>query len=271
MVKKALLCIGLFLAFGYANGQDIITRTDGVEIRATALDIKSNLIYFRLFGQPDTLTYQINPRDVKAIKMADGSVRNFSPATPSVAEDKALNYETDLGRNILRLHPLDLIFSNFTFSYEHILPSGKVGFRVPIYIGLAGKPEEDIYFDTYNFRKNSQFGAGLEINFYTHGQGRFRYYLGPAFNFRTNQGYFFQGYSDPQRPEPLPLVKEKVRVYSMAVKNGVFYQISKAIILSAEAGLGMHSFQMPEIADYMYSPNNTRIYVPANLLIGFRF
>lgn len=272
MVKRALLCICFVLALRHAYGQDVITRIDGVVIRSTILDIQPTLIKFRLFNQPDTLVYQISPQDVQSVQMADGSVKNFSAATATQTAATTFNYETDLGRNILRWHILDLFFSNFTVSYEHILPSGKVGLRVPLFIGLAGKPEEGRYFDVYDFRRNNQFGAGLEVNYYTHGQGRLRYYLGPGFHFKTFQGYFFQGPANPQRPEPQPLVKKNVTMFALVLKNGVYYQLSKAFILSVEAGLGIRSFRLPENTNnFYYEESNTRAYVPANLLIGFRF
>ena len=264
MVKRALFCICLVLAFSHGYGQDIITRTDGIEIRATDLNIQPNRIQFRLFGQPDTLTYQISPRDVHVIKMADGSVRNFSTATSSVAKEKGSNYETGLGRNILYFYPADLLFTNFTFAYERISASGKIGFRVPITFGLNGITER--YYND-NFRRNTRYGGGLELNIYPYGQGKFEYFFGPTLNFKSFRSFYYDRSPQPTLPQ-----EDQALMVAVGFKNGIYYQLSETFVFAIDVGLGLRFYPRQESPDTYYTyDSRTLPYVPGNLQVGFRF
>src|SRR5687768_4126322 len=138
MVRKLLYLCWFWFTISVTHAQDIIIRTDGVEIKANVLDVQTNLVRFRLFRQTDSLVYQISTRDVKAVQMADGTVRSLAEADTSNKLPKTFNYETNFGRNIIWLYPFDVVYTNFTIAYERILPTGKIGFRFPITLGLAG-------------------------------------------------------------------------------------------------------------------------------------
>jgi hypothetical protein len=267
MVRKLLCFCWFWFTISVTYAQDIITRSDGVEIKANVLDVQTNIVRFRLFQQTDSLIYQINTRDVKAVQMADGTIRSFAEANATYKLPETFDYENSSGQNIIWLYPFDLIYPKFTMAYERILATGKVGFRFPFTFGLAGN-SENIYYNTY--RKNNRYGAGLEVNVYPWGQGRLQYYFGPAFNFESYQSYYFDN-SSPQRVPQ----KQNSEMYSLALKNGIYFQFSRFFIISADFGLGIRFFRQSELpANYYYTvypDNRTRAYFPGNAHLGFRF
>jgi hypothetical protein len=260
MARKLLLLCCLLLAVSSLWGQDLITRTDGVVIQARVLEIKPDQITFRLFQQTDTLVYQISPQDVQAIRMADGStpfaaVAAGKPAAP-------FNFETQSGRNILWYHPFDLIYSNISLAYERIGASGRLGFKIPLVIGLT---DPDATPHSYSFRENNRWGTGLELNVYPFGQGRLQYYVGPAFQYRSYRAYYYDG----SRPEPQ---SSEAGMFTVALKNGVYYQFTRFLIVSADAGIGFRFLQGPEVSNsYYFVEGRNRAYLPGNLHLGFRF
>lgn len=265
MAKKILLLFYCWFAVLFAFGQDIITRTDGVTIKAQVVEIKPNQVNFRLFGQPDTLVYQISTQDVQALRMADGTTRTFNQPGGS-AERKAFNYETQTRRHILWYHPLDLVYASFTFGYEQLLPSGRIGIKIPVSLGLGGSTGSNYYDD---FRRNNRYGAGLELNIYPFGQGRLNYYFGPAVNYRSYRFYYYNYTPGPTQPA---LVKENAQLFAIALKNGIYYQFSKSFSIAADIGLGIRFFNEPEPPDDFYYPENrTRGYLPGGVQLGFRF
>lgn len=253
------------LAFAAAPtyGQDIITRSDGVKLQASILDMKPGLIRFKLFGQPDTAVYQISTQDVETVHMADGTTRNFTPPADAGKKARPFNYYTHTSRSILWYYPLDLIYTNFTLAYEWILPSGKMGFKVPLLIGLSPGNSQDNYYTS--FRRNTRFGAGLELNFYPYGQGRLQYYFGPAFHVRTYNIY----YTTASQPYEQTY---QATMGAVAMKNGLYFHASRSFILSLDVGLGVRILQQPKsYDDYNFPGDRTRVYVPGNLHLGYSF
>lgn len=264
MAKKICLLFCFWLVVVGTYAQDIITRTDGAVIRAQVLEIKPGQVNFRMYQQPDTLVYQISVQDVQSITMADGTTRTFNqPGAQTGKKSIAFNYETQFGRNMLWFYPLDLLFTNFTMAYERVLASGKISFRIPLVLGLGSDLE---YNDYYDFRKSNLFGTGLEVNFFPYGQGKLQYYLGPSIHYRSYRAYYYNDRSTQPQPG---LEKANSSMYTIAVKNGVYYHFSWAFIISADVGLGLRIFDVSP-AIYAYRPN-TRVYIPGNLHVGIRF
>ncbi|MBC3539103.1 hypothetical protein ACFSC6_20625 [Rufibacter sediminis] len=261
MAKGIVFLLCMLVAVLSANGQDLITRTDGVVLKATQLEITPNLVRFRLFESSDTLVYQISLTDVRSIQKEDGSVQTFAAiASPSmVLVGKAsFNYETDLGQNIFFFHAFDLIYNNLTFAYERIFPAGKLGLKIPVTFGLSRNSDQ--YFGS--FRENTVFGTGVELKVYPAGQGRFRYFLSPAVHLSTFRISYYANWG---------LAEESTAsLYSAAVKAGGYYQFSKRFLFSADLGIGYRFFNHSGTTDEYYIYTN-EVFVPANIHIGFRF
>jgi hypothetical protein len=265
MAKKLLLLSLLLLAFSLSYGQDLITRSDGMVLQATVLEMKPGLVRFKLFGQADTLVYQISTRDVEVIRMADGTTRTFPEAAAAKQESAPFDYYTRSGRNILWYNFFELIYPNFALAYERVLASGKIGFKIPLMIGLSPANSANNY--SIDVRKNTRLGIGLEMNVYPFGQGRFQYYVGPAFQYRTYQGYFYS--TNPGAPPGLQ--SQNAGMFSLALKNGAYYQFSRFFIVSVDAGLGYRFLREAHNPDYYYMEHRNRQMLTFSLHLGYRF
>lgn len=266
MVKGTLLTVCLLSSVMLAWGQDLITRTDGVVLKAQVLDVKPNLIRFRLFNAADSLVYQISPQDVRSIQMADGTVKTFtaaSAAAPAMerTETSSFNYETEYGRNVVSVYLLDFFYTNLAFAYERIVASGKIGLKFPIMIGLS--KETEYYTDA--FREQVNYGLGLEVNIYPERQGRFRYYLAPAIHYRS---FDFYNYNYRNGSEP---GLDEAFMTTLNFKIGAYYQFTRFFMVSADTGIGYRFFHLPDNVEDTYSSYNNRFFVPGNLNLGFRF
>ncbi|ALI97705.1 hypothetical protein [Rufibacter tibetensis] len=265
MAKGVLLVVCLLCSIAFARGQDIITRTDGVILKAKVLEVQPTIIRYRKFGSADSLIFRISPSDVQSIQMEDGTMRTFStPVTQSAGKKgkEPRDYETDFKRNVLSIYPLDFIYSNLTLSYERISSSGKVGIKIPVTIGLG--EIRDYY--AYAFRENTRFGAGLEVNIYPEGQGSLRYFLTPALNYRSFDVPYFEPNSG--RFEPY---EERASMITLGFKGGAFVQWGKFFQMSMDVGVGYRTFfaDLPENEGYYNL--ESRLYLPGNLHLGFRF
>ncbi|KAA3437734.1 hypothetical protein [Rufibacter hautae] len=264
MVKGTLLAVCLLSSVTLAWGQDLITRTDGVILKTKVVEVKPDIIRFRLFDSVDSLVYHISPQDVKSIQMADGTVKTMMPSAAPVTEEdekKSFNYETEYGRNLLYFYLLDLLYANLAVAYERIIASGKIGLKFPVMIGLS--KESDYY--TYAFREQVNYGLGLEVNIYPERQGRFRYYVTPAIHYRSFDLYNFNYYNGSESPY------EQGAMTTLNFKIGAYYQFSRFFLVSADTGIGFRIFHFPDTSEEQYPFFDNRFFVPANLNLGFRF
>lgn len=214
--------------------------------------------------RPGNYILPISNQDVQTLKLADGTIRTFNqPGEGSGNSTTAFNFETQTRRNILWYYPSDLIFNSFTLAYERILPSGKVGLRVPLSMGFASSNRVN-NFDS--FRRNNRYETGLELNYYPFGQGKLNYYFGPAMRIRSYRLYYY----DYSQPQPA-LLENKATLISLALKNGIYFQFNKSICISADVGLGLRLFNEPNAPDIYYPTNISRAYLPGNVHLGFRF
>lgn len=262
MAKKLLLLSLLVLAVSLSYGQDLITRSDGVVIRATVLEMKPGLLRFRLYQQADTLVYQISTRDVGSVRLADGTLRTFPEAAAAKTEAAPFNYETSSGRNILWYYPLELIYPTIALAYERILASGRAGFKIPVMAGLYSGNTSSNY--NTDIRQNTRFGAGLDVHIYPFGQGRFQYYVGPALHFRAFRSYYYPA-------SPSGLQKQNNALFILALKNGIYYQFTRFFIISGDAGPGFRFLLDPERPNPYAPETKLRRTFTGNLHLGYRF
>jgi hypothetical protein len=265
MAPKLLLLCLLMLAVSLTYGQDLITRSDGEVIKATVLEMPPGLLRFKLYQQADTLVYQISTRDVASVRMADGTTKTFPEAAAAKNAAPPFNYYTSSGRNILWFYPLELVYPTVALAYERMVASGKIGFKIPLMIGLYSGNTSNNY--NTDIRQNTRFGTGLDMNIYPFGQGRFQYYVGPAFQYRSYRGYFYNTYSSSQ---PGPKI-QNTSLVSLALKTGVYYQFSRFFCVSVDAGLGYRFLRDAHNPDYNFTEHRNRQILTGNLYLGYRF
>lgn len=261
MRKKLSLIPLLILVACCSYGQDRIIRSDGAEIVARVLEVRADLIFFRLVPPADTGLYQISTRDVSQLRLADGSTKTFPQ--PAGMEAPSFNFETNSGRHIAWFSPLELLLGNIGLAYEHVLPKGRISVKAPLVLGLSAPDEPGNY--SGNYREHTRYTSGLEVNIFPFGQGRFRISIGPAFHFGSYWTYYYPGGSF--RPG-----RHQVDMLSFSLKNGLYYQFTPHLIISGDIGLGRRVFRDRESpAQGYYRDNRTGAYVPGNLHLGFRF
>lgn len=258
----ALVCCILLIGKGY--GQDLIIRTDNVQIQAKVLEIGANQIRFRRSESPDTVTYVISTRDVVTVQLADGTRRSFAPAVDPAQNIEYYNYETGWGRNMISWSVTDIFITNLTFAYERYANSGKFGVKVPVSIGLNPDPEN---YDGY-WRGNRSFAAGLALNYYPFGQGRISYYLGPTAELGLANSYYWD-YRDINNPQ---MLNTDVQVYTFTLNNGAYYHFTKSFMMVVDVGLGLRKASTDlEDRIYWYDRDRVKFVLPVSLQLGYRF
>jgi len=179
-------------------------------------------------------------------------------------------------KNCIALNIADFAFVNLTLSYERIFNSGKNSIKIPLSVGLGGKPTQKFYtgaFEDLTFMKNKNYSAGLEFNYYPIGQTRHTYYLGlsivaGSFNYYppvldTLNTYYYNGgvnYYIDYTAGP----KHYGQHYAGMIHLGGILGISRELALGMKLGMG---FRREEtiIEDY------THFKLQGDLTLAYRF
>ncbi len=218
-----------------AFSQDVIFQSNGEVILANNIIIKADSVTYTDFNDSSKTAITISKSNVKRISFENGfEVKIIKNSTsPS---------KSDLPPNIISFHLFDLIISNFTLSFERILYGGKLGIQVPISIGYNDEttslPLPFPIDSDYTNRMVTKFYSGININFYPTGQGKFKYFLGPAIH--VGNGKYFQhddGYSSYYN---LPI---ETNFAKLLLTNGIVFSPVEAFSISAVATIGIqHMF-----------------------------
>ncbi|GAB3528944.1 hypothetical protein GCM10027443_07500 [Pontibacter brevis] len=237
-----------------------------MRLEATVLQVENEAIRFKLYQEQDGPEYIISTLDVLFLDYADGTRRVFGQPVARQQMKSRPDYTKEWGRNMLTLSVDDFLHQNLTISYERIFGSGKFGIQVPVSVGLNPTGEDRGYF-----MRNKTFGAGVAANFYPFGQARFTYFLGPQADLSTfKYDSFYYGPYDPDRPQQSQI--KSFSVGTVVMSNGVYYQLSKPLIIAFDIGLGARVWRERVNDEYEYYPYYLNfIFVPAIFRFGFRF
>ena len=82
MKKLALLTVLLLVAAVKANADDIITKTNGEQIKAKVLEVGDNTVKFMRLDNPNGPTYFLNFSEIQSIAYENGFVENYSEPAP---------------------------------------------------------------------------------------------------------------------------------------------------------------------------------------------
>lgn len=234
-MKKTTLLIALFLSFSaglFAQDYIYLLDQDQSRIAAKNVRIDKSEIKYENFDATDGRVYLLNPAQVKLIAYENGEIKNLQTAVPTSKQKKEYIFK----KNLVTFHLFDLVFSNFTFSYERLLNSGKVGFQIPFSFGYSSgnnTPGNDFVV--------SKFYSGLNVNFYPTGQGKVRYFLGPSL--RLGLGHDNNNNSGNYETENPDTFYTK-----LLVNNGVMFSPIPELSLSVILSLGMRYY--PEAGQY---------------------
>jgi len=207
----------MFIVTSATHAQDTLYKVDGSKHLAKIVELNETQVKYKLFSSLEGPTYVIGKESVLQIVYESGLVETFPQSLlANVAPIVKIDPRTvDFGRNFISVDAFDILANGtLTLSYEYIVKSGLVGYRLPV----------SYHIIDYEFRDNSYvFGIGADINIYPYGQGRIKFFYGPSFQFKT-----FETYS----------AADVNTAYALLFQAGFLFQPEKHINLSVTGALG---------------------------------
>ncbi|MBN3036735.1 MAG: hypothetical protein JW861_14210 [Bacteroidales bacterium] len=252
-----ILSLGsLFLMVGAmrVTAQDVLHLNDGSTINCKVLEVGDKYIAFKLSSNPDGPDYLEKRSRVYKIVYQNG----MEDLIQTVYDMECINY---LPRNIFSYHLFDVVFNDFTLSYERISKNGKTGIRIPISAGY--NYEENSDFDLKNL-----FYSGAGINFYPTGQGKFKYFMGPHIRFglsRSQSNSWIWVEIDPNNGH-FEQKKEDYFYGKLFIDNGLVYTPIPSFTVSSYLSLGIRYFDSTLDVD-----DGLRSTAHFSINLGYRF
>jgi len=237
-----LLLLNMFCFVFLANAQDIIYKKDGSKEEAKIVLVGEKEIQYKKFNNPEGPVYTINKKEIALITYENGEYETIKTAGDEKRAAKA-ELSENFAKNLITYHLFDVIYGDFTFSYERILSSGTVGIKIPLGFGYAYN--SDYFNSNDNWVKNLIY-SGIGVNFYPTGQGKWRYFLGP--NVRIGYGkQSYWNYWDENGNYYEEEVENEGIYTKFFVDNGVMFTPVKNFCISTIVGVGVRYF--PQASD----------------------
>jgi hypothetical protein len=240
MKKISLLLFILLFAFAFRSfSQDILYKTDGTKEQVKITMVSDKEIQYKKFNNPDGPVYSIPKKDILMITYENGDYEMMKSAD---SEKKAAKAELaeNFTKNLISYHLFDVVYGDFTFSYERILASGIIGIKIPVGIGYAYSSGLTGFNDN---RVYNLIYSGLGVNFYPTGQGKWRYFVGP--NIRVGYGKMVDtnsGYYDEYGNWIQEDVSHEGLYTKFFMDNGVMFTPIRNFSVAAIVGVGVRYF-----------------------------
>ncbi len=236
-MKSILVILCLSILANLAFTQDLIVTKSGEKIEGKVTDVQNNQVKFHKKDNPDGPVYILNKDDIVMIKYKDGKTQVFIKeiVEPRVEKEEPTE-QPELGQHLVTYHLFDIVFNDFTLSYEQIFKGGSMGLEIPIGIGFN-------YNEYYAYGDYSnKFYSGLGLNFYPTGQGQWRYFVGPSFRLGMART---QIYTPGTAPNWIGTEYVKEFFYAkLFVNNGIVYSPVPNLSISAIGSLGIKYFDI---------------------------
>ena len=263
---KKVAVLSLLFLFGFifcSNAQDIIYKKDGSKEEAKITLVGAKEIQYKKFSNPEGPVYSLAKSEIVMITYQNGEFEMIQNQTEPVKVSKQ-ELSTNFTKNLLSYHLFDVVYGDFTFSYERILSSGTVGIKIPLGFGYAYN--SDYFNNNDNWVKNMVY-SGIGVNFYPTGQGKWRYFLGPNVRIGYGKQSYWVTYWDDYGNYIGDEEKEAEGIYAkFYVDNGVMFTPVRNLSISTIVGFGIRIF--PEASD---SYNNFMPTGYFSLNLSYRF
>lgn len=245
MKKISILLFIMLFTFAFSSfSQDILYKADGTKEQVKITLLTDKEIQYKKFSNLDGPVFTIPKRDVMMITYENGDFEMMKNSTDNKKADKT-DLAENFKKNLISFHLFDVVYYDFTVSYERILASGTIGIQIPVGIGYAYN--SDFYNNREEWVRN-KFYSGIGINFYPTGQGKWRYFVGP--NIRVGYGKMID-YSSGYYDEYGNWVYGKTDVEGIYTKfymdNGVIFTPVKNFSVEVVGGVGIRFF--PDAGD----------------------
>jgi hypothetical protein len=264
MTKQIIISALVFFGFLQLSvAQDIIYKKDGTKEEAKITMVGDKEIQYKKFTNQDGPVYSINKKDILMITYQNGEyeiIQNQVEPAKLAKQELATNF----CKNIISYHLFDVVYGDFTFSYERIISSGTVGIVIPVGFGYAYN--SDYFNNNENWVKNGIY-SGIGINFYPTGQGKWRYFVGPNVRIGYGKQSYWQSYYDEYGNYMYDQEDIAEGIYTkFFVDNGIIFTPVRNFSISSIVGVGVRFF--PQAA-YDYSTVLPTGYFAMN--INYRF
>jgi hypothetical protein len=250
---KKIITLSLLFIFGFiitSSAQDIIYKKDGSKEETKIVAVGDREIQYKKFSNPDGPVYTLAKSQIMMITYANGE---YEMLTTKEDEAKMAKQElaSNFAKNRIGYNLFDVVYGDFTFSYERILSSGTIGIIIPFGFGYAYNT--DYFTNSENWVKNL-FYSGLGVNFYPTGQGKWRYFLGP--NVRVGYGkqdyYNYGGYYDEYGNYIEDTTEDPEGIYTkFIIDNGIMFTPVRNLGISAVVGVGIRFFPESRNSDFL--------------------
>jgi len=131
-MRRIIFSLAIFLvAFTFSSfSQDIIYKKDGTKEEAKITLVAEKEIQYKKFNNLEGPVYALSKSQILMITYENGEyemLTNMDDEAKQARKELSKNFN----RNLLSYHLFDVIYGDFTFSYERILSSGTIGISVP--------------------------------------------------------------------------------------------------------------------------------------------
>ncbi|MCF8369400.1 MAG: hypothetical protein K9G76_10190 [Bacteroidales bacterium] len=240
----------LFSLCSAALGQDKIFFKDGKIKEAKVIEISSSRIKFKDFHFLTGPMYIAKTSEVDKIIFENGQEKIISRAFLNSMNTMSL------GRNILSYHMFDVLYAEFTVSYERISRNQKFGFLIPYSVGFNPSRERQ---EAYSPNIYSGFG----FHYYPQKQKRWSFFIGPEIilGIASREVHYYDYHNPPSYN------KKYNYVYAKSwLNNGFHYMPTENFCVSGVFGFGVRYFDYPEKVDGGFKGS---LYF--SLTLGYRF
>lgn len=228
-VRRLLTLLVLIVNPVFIFAQDVIYKSDGTKIEAKVIEVGVEEVKYRPSSNPDGPVYVISRSEIVLIVYQNGEHDLLMQAGGRYERRQAKDdtLAKNERKNLVSINVFDMAFTNLTFSYERIFRKGYVGVKVPLSLGMRALSNET--YARNSFINARLWSTGVELNLYPTGQGRVRYFFGPAFavgQFRYSLSYYY-----PQQKSAMH--------YSAVINNGLILQPTQNFNIAFAFGLGL--------------------------------
>ena len=248
---KTIFFLSIFILTTLISfSQDVIYKKDKTKVDAKVLEVGTSEIKYKSTANPDGPIYSINKSDVILIAYQNGTFDSFSSSVnppPQNFDSLKVNF----CHNHVGIDIAEFITSSVGIVYDRTLgKKGMFALRLPFSVAIA-----ESNFDSY--LNGKLFRTGLEFLYFPTGQGEFRYYVDPYFEwgmFRYRTYIYPYSYYSSAIGQHL----------AGGIKNGFLYQVTRHFSFSADFGLGFKQ-------DQYNTGSDIEPQVKASIILGYRF
>lgn len=235
-MKKINILLVLILIANFTFAQELLYFANGNMLKITNFHLKSDSLTFQIHKSSDKIVYSINQNELLKMITETGEIYQFN-------DKLSKTDDSNFSHNIISFNAIGVPAGRFTMSYQVINKTGKLGFEIPVSVGLIPDATIDPLPEIFDIELYSIFYTGFTLNWYPMGQKKVTYLLGPSFRLGIGQSDYYYDYYYEQYPD-----HNSQQYYSkLLINNGIMLSPNKHFSMSFIFSLGiMHRNARPD-------------------------